>query len=91
MDNVRLKLKISTLKAVVALSYVAGDSLRTTFEYEGLKPHERRAVFARWHQVRRDGDRATIALETLIRCENGLRATADFQGATRRPETASDI
>lgn len=72
MENVRLKLKISTLKAAVALSYVAGESLRTTFEYECLKPHERRAVFARWYQVRQSGDRATVALEALMSRENGL-------------------
>jgi len=67
MENVRLKLKISTLKAAIALSYAAGESLRTTFEYECLKPHERRAVFARWHQVRRDSDRSRTVLEKLIR------------------------
>ncbi len=78
MDAVRLKLKISTLKALVALSSVAGESLRTTFEYECLKPHERRAVFIRWRQVRQDSDSATIALETLMRHENGLRATANL-------------
>lgn len=78
MDSLSLKLKISTLKTVVALSYVTGESLRTTFEHERLKPRERHAVFARWHQVRRDCDRATIALETLIRHQNWPRATASF-------------
>ena len=78
MDSVRLKLKISTLKAVVALSCVSGESLRTTFEYGCLKPQERRAVFAQWHKVRQDSNSATIALETLMRYENSLTTTADF-------------
>jgi hypothetical protein len=78
MRNVKLKLKVSTLKAIVALSYVAGDSLRTTFEHDSLSPLERRAVFARWRQVRRNSDRSRAALETLIRYESRLTATADL-------------
>ncbi len=66
MDSVMLKLKISTLKAIVALCYVTGESLRRTFEYEYLEPRERRAVFARWHRVRGDSDMARAALESLI-------------------------
>ena len=67
MDNVTMKLKISTLKAIVALCYVTGESLRRTFEHECLEPHERRTVFDRWHQVRRDSETARSALESLIR------------------------
>jgi hypothetical protein len=54
MDRVTLKLKRSTLKGIVALCYVTGESLRRTFEYEHLEPHERRDVFARWNQVTAD-------------------------------------
>jgi len=67
MDRFALKLKRLTLKAIVALCYVTGESLRRTFEYEHLEPHERRAVFARWNQVRRDCDMAKATLEALLR------------------------
>jgi hypothetical protein len=72
MDSVTLKLKISTLKAIVALCYITGESLQRTFENEHLDPRERRAVFALWHRVRRDSDMARSALESLIRQERGL-------------------
>jgi hypothetical protein len=72
MDSVTLKLKILTLKVIVALSYVTGESLRRTFEHECLELHERRTVFARWHQVRRDCEAARSALELLIRQEYGF-------------------
>jgi hypothetical protein len=66
MENITLKLKVSTLKAILSLSCVTGESLRTTFEHECLGPHERRAVFARWHQVRQQSDRARVTLESLL-------------------------
>lgn len=69
MENVSRKLKVSTLRAIVSLSCVSGESLRTTFEHDGLNPQERRAVFARWHQVRQQSDRATLLLESLLRPE----------------------
>lgn len=71
MDNVTLKLQISTLKAIVALCHVTGESLRQTFEHGRLEPNERRAVFVRWCQVRQDSDMAKAALEPLTRLENG--------------------
>jgi hypothetical protein len=72
MDSVLLRLKISTLEAIVALCYIAGESLRRTSEHECLEPHERCAVFARWRQVRLDSDMARSALESLIRQEYGF-------------------
>jgi hypothetical protein len=69
MENVSLKLKVSTLRAIVSLSCAAGESLRTTFEHDCLNPHERRAVFARWNQVRQQNYRATVSLESLLRSE----------------------
>lgn len=71
MDNVMLKLQISTLKAIVALCHVSGESLRQTFEHGHLEPKERRAVFVQWCQVRQNCDTAEAALEPLIRLENG--------------------
>ena len=75
LDTVRLKLKISTLKAIVALSCVSGQSLRASFEDECLLPDQRRAVFTRWSRVRHDSEIARTALEMLTR-EYGLRSSA---------------
>jgi hypothetical protein len=72
MDSVTLNLKISTLKAIVALCYITGESLGRTIEHGHLEPRERRAVFARWRRVRRDSDMARAALESLIRHECGF-------------------
>ncbi len=66
MDNVMLKLQISTLKAIVALCHVTGDLLRETFEYDCLEPNERRGVFVRWCQVRQNSDMAKAALERSL-------------------------
>jgi len=66
MDNVTLKLQISTLKAIVALYDLTGESLRETFEHGHLKPSERRAVFVRWCQVRQNSDMAKAALERSL-------------------------
>lgn len=66
MDNVTLKLQISTLKAIVALCHVTGELLRETFEHGCLGPNERRAVFVRWCQVRQNSDMAEAALERSL-------------------------
>jgi len=85
MDNVTLKLQISTLKAIVALCHVTGESLRQTFEHGHLEPNERRAVFVRWCQVRRDSGMAKAALEPLTRLENGPGHTPSCWGTRFRP------
>jgi len=54
MSTIRLKLKISTLKAIVVLCRITGESLQRSFADECMEPHERRAIFAQWIRVRRN-------------------------------------
>lgn len=54
MSTMRLNLKISTLKAIVVLCRITGESLQRSFADEHTEPHERRAIFAQWMRVRRN-------------------------------------
>ena len=90
IDNFTLKLQISTLKAIVALCHVTGESLRQTFEHGHLEPNERRAVFVRWCQVRQDSDMAKAALEPLTRLENGPGHTPSRWGTRFQPLSHTD-
>lgn len=90
MDNVTLKLQISTLKAIVALCHVTGESLRQTFEHGHLEPNERRAVFVQWSQVRQNSDMAMAALEPLTRLENGPGHTPSRWGSRFQPLSHTD-
>jgi len=65
MDTAMLKLQILTLRAVVALCRITGDSLRKTFADEWTDQKERRAIFYRWSQVRRTSFGAQEALDAL--------------------------
>lgn len=65
MDTVMLKLEISTLRAIVALCQITGDSLRSSFEDECIDQEDRRAIFARWSQFRRMNFEAQEALDAL--------------------------
>ena len=90
MDNFTLKLQISTLKAIVALCHMTGESLRQTFEHGHLEPNERRAVFVRWCQVRQDSDMAKAALEPLTRLEKEPGHTASRWGTRFQPLSRTD-
>jgi hypothetical protein len=65
MNTVMLNLETSTLRAVVALCRITGDSLRKTFEDEWTDQKERRAIFSRWSQVRQTSFQAQEALDAL--------------------------
>jgi hypothetical protein len=65
MDRFTLKLEVSTLRAIVRLCRITGDSLRSTFEDECMGQRDRRAIFARWSQARRISFEAQEALDAL--------------------------
>lgn len=90
MDNFTLKLQISTLKAIVALCDVTGESLRQTFEHGRFDPNERRAVFVRWCQVRQGSDMAKAALESLTRLEHEPSHTPSRCGTRFQPLSHAD-
>ena len=52
MSTIGLKLNISTLKAIVVLCRITGESLRRSFADERIESHERCAIFAQWIRVR---------------------------------------
>ncbi len=52
MSAIRLKVKISTLKEIVVLCRITGESLQRSFAAECMEAHERRAIFAEWMRVR---------------------------------------
>jgi hypothetical protein len=64
MVKIGLKLRISILKAVLAVCRLTGESLRSRYD-ECTEEKALRAIFAEWTQIRQIGFEAQEALDEL--------------------------
>jgi hypothetical protein len=69
MSEISLKLEFSTLKAVVVLFRLTGQSLQRSLEDGRIESHDRCAIFARWMRARRDLEEAEQLLLDLSLAE----------------------
>jgi hypothetical protein len=63
MSTITLTLKIFTLKGIVIVCRITGESLQRSFLDECMEPHERRAIFAQWIRVKWNMDLAERLLD----------------------------
>jgi hypothetical protein len=64
MNEVMLKLEISTLKGIVALCRLTKESLESSFTEGHTEPHDRLAISGRWVRVRSNLEEAERLLFT---------------------------
>jgi hypothetical protein len=65
VKRLMLGLEISTLRAIIAVCRLTGDSLRNSFENGSADADGRREIFARWQHVRQISVEAGETLDSL--------------------------